>query len=584
MRNILCSPFAMRSRIRARIALFIAGMVCISVVAIASAQPAASDNATAPRGVRINLPDNVTAPPQGAMDNYRALLIGINDYQHWPKLKTAVNDVRVLESLLIEKYHFSPDRITTLIDGEATAQRIIDTFKELNHTLGREDALLIYYAGHGYLDEFDVGSWVPVDAQENALNQYLATDRIHRMVAKLNARHIFLVADACFSGSLLATRGSALSHVNHDRFFNQHVQRASRQVLASGGLEVVADLGPGNHSIFAYHFLRELALNDHPVLAASELSAQVAKLVTRNGEQTPQWSRLRNTGDENGEFFFLQTTGSPAPPPEDALAKRSYSPPSAYNNPIGAIHPVQNIPNQTSSRMDLQNGYIEVVAIGTADITTTKNPVQAELIALKSARHLGYGKLVEALKGVNVGSAAQYHKAMLDNDILAIESAGSLRGVDVINETITWTNDIPKASVTLRLALAPAGGPPSVTHQGKLTTAAIEDTLQDYSGVIIDARHLPLTDARPLNIVSSNAYHTVTTIDPAKVIDTARHAKLNVPPPNPSLPDSRPLVIRAQALQGRDGLLVTEHEAALIDNHNRQQQSSSALSDVIIVY
>ena len=577
----------MRSRIRTRIALFIAGMVSIGIVAIASAPPATADDATALRGVRLSLPDNLTAPPRGAMNNYRALLIGINDYQHWPKLQTAVNDVRALESLLIEKYHFSPDRITTLIDDEATAQRIIDTFKELNRTLNRKDALLIYYAGHGYLDEFDVGSWVPVDAQENALNQYLATDRIHRIVAKLSARHIFLVADACFSGSLLATRGSPLTDVHHDRFFTHHVQRMSRQVLASGGLETVADLGPDNHSIFAYHFLRELTLNDQPFFSASELSAQVAKLVTRNGEQTPQWSRLRNTGDENGEFFFLQTTRSPPPPPEDALAKRSHSPPITHDNPIGATQPVQHTSNQASSRIDLQNGYIEVIAVGTADIATAKNPVQAELIALKSARHLGYGKLVEALRGVNVGGAAQYHKAMLDNDILAIESAGSLHGVEVIDETMTWAHDIPKASVTLRLALAQPATPPSVTHQGKLTTANIADTLQDYSGVIIDARHLPLTHARPLNIVSSNAYHTVTTIDPAKVIDTTRYANVNVPAHNPSPPDNRgnsPLVIRAQALQGRNGLIVTEHEAALINDHNRQQQSSSTLSDIIIVY
>lgn len=559
--------------IRTAIPTFIAGALTIILTTNPTVQAAADNDSLASRGVRIAPPEHSMYNTEQTIHNYWALLIGINDYQHWPKLETAVHDVQVLKSTLTEKYHFSPDRIVTLIDEDATAQRIIDTFRALNRTLSHNDALLIYYAGHGYMDEFDIGSWIPVDAEQNALNQYFATDRIHRMVAKLNARHIFLVADACFSGTLLTTRGSSLTNLGNDRFFTEHVQRTSRQVLASGNLEAVSDLGPANHSIFAYHFLRELMLNDDPFLAASELSARVAKLVTRNGEQTPQWSRMRNTGDENGEFFFLQ--GTPNTTPAEVAGNTL-----DHVEPQGG--PLHHASNQTNVRLDRTLEHIEVSASGTADMSRVKNPVQAELIALKTARHLGYGKLIETLRGVKVGNASHYHNALVDNDIMAIETSGTLRGVEVIDESVTWTNATPKASVTLRVALPRSTTPSTPADHAPITAAAIRDMLHDHAGVVIDARHLPLTDTAPLSVVSSNPYHIVTTVNPAKLIDTTVHTHIDIPHDSQTL-EHTPMVIRAQALQGQDRLIVTEHEAALI-NDRAHRLSSPGESDVLIVY
>jgi len=54
-----------------------------------------------------------------------AVIIGINSYVSWPKLAYAVGDAQVVRDLLIRKFGFAPERIKTLLDGEATRKAIL---------------------------------------------------------------------------------------------------------------------------------------------------------------------------------------------------------------------------------------------------------------------------------------------------------------------------------------------------------------------------------------------------------------------------------------------------------------------------
>src|SRR5205085_8579264 len=52
-----------------------------------------------------------------------AVVIGVNEYQNWPKLRYAVNDATAVEEALINKFGFKRDHIRQLIDRERTRQR-----------------------------------------------------------------------------------------------------------------------------------------------------------------------------------------------------------------------------------------------------------------------------------------------------------------------------------------------------------------------------------------------------------------------------------------------------------------------------
>lgn len=264
-----------------------------------------------------------------------ALLVGINNYQFWPKLENAVSDVVAVEKLLTEKYGFDSDRIFTLVDGQATEQSIFDTFVKLKILTNVNDSLLIYYAGHGILDEFDVGSWIPVDARPRFTTDYITTHRINTIISKLPAKHVFLVADACYSGSLFENQFRESLDALRYRSALRLLNRSSRQGLSSGGIEQVLDGGSKDHSIFAFHFLETLKNNSEPFLSASEVSYRVSQEVTKRATQTPRWNHLRDTGDEGGEFFFLSRSPNDKPerrpriPTNQSLLTVTTNPPSS---------------------------------------------------------------------------------------------------------------------------------------------------------------------------------------------------------------------------------------------------------------
>ncbi len=95
--------------------------------------------------------------PEGESPRKLALLIGINDYltgcQSKPSdvhsLQGCHNDVDLMKTLLIHRYGFEPNDISTLIDKEATRTAILDKIK--NHLLqaNPEDTVVFYFSGHG---------------------------------------------------------------------------------------------------------------------------------------------------------------------------------------------------------------------------------------------------------------------------------------------------------------------------------------------------------------------------------------------------------------------------------------------------
>ncbi|GAF84190.1 unnamed protein product, partial [marine sediment metagenome] len=89
--------------------------------------------------------------------HYYALVIGNNNYQNLPKLVSAKNDAQEVAKTLKNLYGFS---VELLID--ASRSDILLSLINLRNNLSDQDNLIIYYAGHGWLDkEADEGYWLP---------------------------------------------------------------------------------------------------------------------------------------------------------------------------------------------------------------------------------------------------------------------------------------------------------------------------------------------------------------------------------------------------------------------------------------
>ncbi|GAB4269844.1 MAG: hypothetical protein Kow0065_19860 [Methylomicrobium sp.] len=250
------------------------------------------------------------SPWQGLdFGNYYALIIGNNRYQKIPSLDTPVNDARAVDRVLREKYGF---KTNVLID--ATRYQILSAMNELRGKLTEKDNLLIYYAGHGELDQVNMrGHWLPVDADAGNNANWISTVSVTDILNAMSAKHIMVVADSCYSGAMtrssLARLDAGMSPEKKSEWLKAMLKARSRTVLTSGGLKPVMDGGGGDHSVFAGSFIKALQTN-HSLLEGQELyrnvSANIVAVAARYGiEQVPQYAPVNHAGHESGEFFFV---------------------------------------------------------------------------------------------------------------------------------------------------------------------------------------------------------------------------------------------------------------------------------------
>jgi peptidoglycan/xylan/chitin deacetylase (PgdA/CDA1 family)/uncharacterized caspase-like protein len=242
----------------------------------------------------------------GYADSY-AVVIGIDDYAKWPKLRHAVHDAEDVRKTLVERLGFDASKVILLKNGEATRNGILNTFHERfgDGKLQRNDRLFVFYAGHGATRQLpsgrEVGYIVPVDADpKDTPTDAISMSEVQNIAESLTAKHVFFVMDACYSG-LGLTRGGA------GNYLRDNAKRTARQMLTAGGSDQeVADDGPEGHSVFTWTLLQGLAgkadLNGDGLITATELAAYVAPAVAAVSQQTPGFGSL--PGSQGGDFVF----------------------------------------------------------------------------------------------------------------------------------------------------------------------------------------------------------------------------------------------------------------------------------------
>jgi peptidoglycan/xylan/chitin deacetylase (PgdA/CDA1 family)/uncharacterized caspase-like protein/Flp pilus assembly protein TadD len=272
---------------------------------------------TAPAGTSATTAE--TPNPLAGVHLYReswAVVVGINAYKSWPRLAYAVNDAQAVREILIRKYGFPADHVTTLLDGEATREKILAALGD-NLADGRkvtkDDRVFVFFAGHGVTRKLPSGKSqgfiVPVDAAaESFQSQAISMTNLQDASDAIPAKHVFFVMDACYSGLALTRGGAAGGGGDRSQYLMEITRRQAREVLtAGGGDEQVADNGPGGHSIFTWTLLQGLEgkadLDGDGAITATELAAYVAPGVSSLSRQTPAFGHL--AGDEGGDLVFV---------------------------------------------------------------------------------------------------------------------------------------------------------------------------------------------------------------------------------------------------------------------------------------
>jgi hypothetical protein len=250
------------------------------------------------------------------LGRYYAVVVGNDRYgnEAYPDLRSAAKDATAVARVLEQRYGFE-----TRLLLNASRLETLTALDALRKTLGENDNLLIYYAGHGELSESGDGAWVPVDGIADRPETWISNRALSEVLDTLPARRVLVVADSCYSGTMtrasMPVADASLDAGGLRRWVREATAGRSRIALTSGGVQPVPDTGPSGHSFFARAFLNVLEDN-RGLLEATRLYQDVSAslaLATLDSPivQDPQFAPIRFAGHESGTFV-LQSRGGGA--------------------------------------------------------------------------------------------------------------------------------------------------------------------------------------------------------------------------------------------------------------------------------
>lgn len=143
-----------------------------------------------------------------------ALIIGISNFADSQiNLQYSAKDALDFKDYLIKSANFAPSHVRTLIDKEATRDRIFDEFGDswLPRVAGRDDLVVIYISTHGTpADADDIGHvnyLVAYDTDKTKLfSKGIAMQELCGLIkTRVKSDRVLIVLDTCFSGNTAPT-------------------------------------------------------------------------------------------------------------------------------------------------------------------------------------------------------------------------------------------------------------------------------------------------------------------------------------------------------------------------------------------
>ena len=188
-----------------------------------------------------------------------ALCIGINHYTNASHvdLQYARSDAEALEGILADPFRGGFDKVSVLVDAEATKQAIRQAVDTLLLAPDRQpdDLVLVFFSGHGVRDRQDDLCLVPSDFQyhdDGSLNyaSMVHTKEIEVSVGNSDVKNIVFLINSCHSGALGKLVGRTWLQ-DDTNLFILGAARASETAIEMSAL---------SHGVFTECLLRSLNL------------------------------------------------------------------------------------------------------------------------------------------------------------------------------------------------------------------------------------------------------------------------------------------------------------------------------------
>jgi Caspase domain len=230
---------------------------------------------------------------------YHLLAIAVESYSDpgIPVLYNPIKDAQKLINVVEKGYTFDKSNITFLKNPKR--EDIINEFERLQKQLRANDNLLIFFAGHGKMQN-STGYWLPSDAALGSTSRWISSSALSDYIRDIPTKHTLVITDACFSGNLVLRTVDNNIQNKACEVLNKLI---SRRALTSNALAPTPD-----NSVFLQYILKKLQDSTQDCITDQELHSLIVKPVIANSpnQQTPQYGTIKETGDEGGCFIFYK--------------------------------------------------------------------------------------------------------------------------------------------------------------------------------------------------------------------------------------------------------------------------------------
>jgi hypothetical protein len=238
--------------------------------------------------------------------DYYAVVVGVGNYEKWPRLPNAVKDVEEV-AVKLKDLGFT---VKLVLDPVSREMKTI--INEMVYGMGREEnrAILFYYAGHGetetLADGTKMGYLIPRDCPRldkdplGFATHAISMRDIESVSLRIKAKHVLMLFDSCFSGSLFAL----VRAVPHD--ITEKSALPVRQYITAGR----EDEQVPDKSMFKRCLLIGLEgdadLTGDGYITGSELGMYLSDKVVNytHRRQHPQYGKINNPDLDRGDFIF----------------------------------------------------------------------------------------------------------------------------------------------------------------------------------------------------------------------------------------------------------------------------------------
>jgi hypothetical protein len=263
-----------------------------------------------------------------------ALVIWAGDYKNpfWKKLNNLQHEAADFAAAL-NRQGFQVDVVAN--PGSLRLKQSIEDFVK-RFGYNPENRLVIYFAGHGWTRNNDLGYLVPVDAPAAAradsdlefAKSALSMEQIMSWAKQMEAKHVLFIFDSCFSGAIFKVRSASPLPTYLQRKMNMPV----RQFLTAGDVNEVV---PAT-SLFTPLLIRALDgaadFNHDGYVTGSELGEYLPQqMANYSSAQNPQYGKIRDPRLDEGDIVFrvVRTAAGGVPALPQGSAPSASPPPQA---------------------------------------------------------------------------------------------------------------------------------------------------------------------------------------------------------------------------------------------------------------